>query len=301
MKRLSTLKFALFLTCLWPLMPTLGQSIKDVRINEIQVYNTDGLRDEYGQISSWIELYNAGYGKVDISGCTLKVKGKEYRIPKGDPATAIPTQGYIVFFAGGTPNKGTFHTNFTLDDTDFVEFYDVDGKLLNRFPFSPSDMVENTSYGWLKDHNGKEKLMQLPATTPASNNNTEEMISKAEMFRQADPIGIVLTLTAIIVVSIALTILFFIFKYMGNFHMRITAKKAEKIEANQIGGIKVIHGQKGRAITNDELAAIAVAIYKYSEEMHDEEDLTLTINKVSKTYSPWNSKIYSLRQIPNRR
>ena len=301
MKRLSIFQFTLCLIVWCPFIPLLGQSLKDVRINEVQVFNVDGFRDEYGQASSWIELYNMGYGKVDIAGCTLKVNGNEYRIPKGDPSTIISTQGYIIFFAGGTPNKGTFHTNFTLDDTDFIELYDVDGKLINRFQFSPSDVVENTSYGWLKDRTGKEKLTQLPATTPASNNNTEEMISQAEMFRQADPTGIVLTLTAIIVVSIALTILFCIFKYMGIFHMRLDARKAEKIGVNQIGGIKVLNGQKGRAITNDELAAIAVAIFKYSEEMHDEEDLTLTINRVSKSYSPWNSKIYSLRQIPNRR
>ena len=299
MKIFSTFKFALFLIGLCSSMSTLGQSIKDVRINEIQVYNTDGFRDEYGQASGWIELYNSGYGKVDIAGCTLKVKGYEYRIPKGNPATVISTQGYMVFYAGGTPNKGTFHTNFTLYDTDFVELYDVDGKLINRFSFSPADMAENISYGWLKDHNSKEKLMLLPATTPGSDNNTEEIIPSAELFRQADPSGIVLTLISIIIVSIVLTILFFIFKFMGDFHMGMAVKKAEKI--SQTGGFKVVSEKKSGVITNDELAAIALAIYKYSEDMHDEEDLTLTINKVSKAYSPWSSKIYSIRQFPNRR
>ncbi len=300
MKRLPIfIRYTVFLTGL--LLPILAsaQSIKDVRINEIQVHNTDGLRDEYGQISGWIELYNKGYGKVNVAGCILKVNGKEYRIPKGDPSTGIPPQGYVVFYAGGTPNKGTFHTNFTLDDTDFVELYDADGKLINRFQFNPADMTENVSYGWFEDHDGKEKLMQLPATTPGGNNNTEEKVSRAELFRQADPSGIVLTLISIIVVTIVLTALFFIFKYMGNFHIKVAEKKAERINREHIGDNHVT-GKSG-AITNDELAAIAVAIYKYSESLHDEEDLALTISRVSKAYSPWNSKIYSLRQIPNKK
>ena len=36
-------------------------------------------------------------------------------------------------------------------------------------------------------------------------------------------------------------------------------------------------------------------------EVHDVEDTILTINKVKKAYSPWNSKIYSLREVPNKK
>ena len=41
-------------------------------------------------------------------------------------------------------------------------------------------------------------------------------------------------------------------------------------------------------------AAIASAIHLYGEELHDIENTVLTINKVSRTYSPWNSKIHGL-------
>ena len=277
-------------------IPTIAQSIKDVRINEIQVYNVNGFKDEYGRTGSWIELYNKGYGKVNIAGCTLKVNGKEYKIPKVDPATIIPTRGYIVFFAGGTPNKGTFHTNFTLFDTDFIEFYDADGELIDCFRFNPADMVEDISYGWFEEHNGKEILRLLPATTPGSNNNTEEKIPRAEIFKQADPNGIVLTITNICVVTIALTLLFFIFKFTGRIHVRVAVRK-KMMSLKQNGE----NEKKKRAVTNDELAVIAIALYKYSKSMHDNEELTLTINKVSKAYSPWSSKIYGLRRIPNKR
>ena len=41
-----------------------------------------------------------------------------------------------------------------------------------------------------------------------------------------------------------------------------------------------------------------MAIHLYYAEIHDKEDAVLTINKISRTYSPWSSKIYGLRQNP---
>ena len=298
---MSFIKHSLFLIG-WSLAITVSaQSIKDVRINEIQVFNADGFRNEYGQASGWIELYNKGYGKVNVAGCTLKVRGKSYQIPKGNPATIIATRGYLVFYADGMPKRGPFHTSFTLEDTDFIELCDVDGNLINTFRFNPEDILEGVSYGWLETQSGEEKLMSLPSTTPGSNNNTESKVHRSEIFRQADPSGVVLTITNIVVVSIALTLLFFIFKYMGNYHVRkAAAKKTVKMATSQAENMKQTGGNK-KGVTNDELAVIAIALYQYSKSIHDYEDMTLTINKVSRAYSPWSSKIYGLRQIPNKK
>jgi hypothetical protein len=48
--------------------------------------------------------------------------------------------------------------------------------------------------------------------------------------------------------------------------------------------------QEGGAI-----AAIAVVLYLHFSEMHDEESNVITIKRVSRTYSPWSSKLYSMR------
>ena len=52
--------------------------------------------------------------------------------------------------------------------------------------------------------------------------------------------------------------------------------------------------------TGEETAAIAMALHEYLNDAHDVEDMILTINKVKRTYSPWSSKIYTLRQTPKR-
>ncbi|MDR1683654.1 MAG: lamin tail domain-containing protein, partial [Candidatus Symbiothrix sp.] len=52
--------------------------------------------------------------------------------------------------------------------------------------------------------------------------------------------------------------------------------------------------------SGDVFAAIAMAIYE-ATELHDEEHTILTIKNAARHYSPWNSKIYTLREIPNKR
>jgi hypothetical protein len=51
-------------------------------------------------------------------------------------------------------------------------------------------------------------------------------------------------------------------------------------------------------VAAEEAAAIALAIHMYKREIHDMESLTITLKKVSRVYSPWSSKIYTLRQNP---
>jgi hypothetical protein len=50
----------------------------------------------------------------------------------------------------------------------------------------------------------------------------------------------------------------------------------------------------GNMIPGEVSAAIGMAISLYLDELHDQETAILTIRKVGKSYSPWNSKIYNV-------
>ncbi|MDL2320047.1 OadG family protein [Alistipes sp. OttesenSCG-928-B03] len=283
-----------------------AQAINDIRINEIQVYNTDGLVDDYGHRVGWIELFNAGYSQVDIGGAYLKVRGKEYRIPKNDPRTKISPQGYLIFFAEGTAAKGTFHTNFTLEETDYIAFYDQGGKgaAIDSVGYDRSAMKENVTYGRLNESDRNAPFVELPMTTPRATNVTIEETPRHEMFRQQDPNGIVMAITAMSVVFSALVMLYLIFKLSGYIFKRIAARREEKAKApaeKSEPAVPVkVKSVEGR-IAGEELAAIAIALYQYSEDLHDIENTVLTINRGAKAYSPWSSKIYGLRQLPNKK
>ena len=59
-----------------------------------------------------------------------------------------------------------------------------------------------------------------------------------------------------------------------------------------------VHTSHNNEMSDEAAAAIALAIHMYKREMHDIESLTITLKKVSRIYSPWSSKIYTLRQNP---
>ena len=120
------------------------------------------------------------------------------------------------------------------------------------------------------------------------------------MMAKSDPYGIFLTLTAMCVTFLALAILFLVFKQIGKFHIK---KKSE----NAVEAVKDV-ANKEKADTSGQVsaetyAAISMAIHLFmiENEAHDFEDTVLTINKVSRTYSPWSSKIYTLRETPQRK
>ncbi|MDE5712119.1 MAG: lamin tail domain-containing protein, partial [Muribaculaceae bacterium] len=50
--------------------------------------------------------------------------------------------------------------------------------------------------------------------------------------------------------------------------------------------------------SGEAIAAIAAALAEHFGEGHDIEDTILTIRRMKRAYSPWNSKIYNLRVMP---
>ena len=68
------------------------------------------------------------------------------------------------------------------------------------------------------------------------------------------------------------------------------------------GKIFIIHKEKApesKIHYNDELAAaIITALKLYKSVIHDRESEMLTINRIARTYSPWNSKIHGLTSMP---
>ncbi len=62
-------------------------------------------------------------------------------------------------------------------------------------------------------------------------------------------------------------------------------------------GRVVVQGQ----LHEEEIAAIATALNLYCSDMHDRESEVLTILSIKRAYSPWNSKIHGLTQLPDRK
>ncbi len=302
-----------------------AQNISDIRLNEIVVTNTEGFEDDYGYRSGWIELFNTSYGTVNIAGCYLSTDPNNltmYMIPKGDVLTQIKPRQHTLFWADGVKEKGTFHISFKLDDAKEVYFVSTDGKTIVDKVVLPQ-LDTNQSYARKVDGEGNNKVESFvyksynksakakankdDATvegwvicenpTPSTNNITLDGISKASQIQEVDPIGIFLTLTAMAVTFLSLIVLFVIFKQIGKFHIKKKSENAKEATKTVSNSAKAdTSGQ----VSAEVYAAVSMAIhlYKLDNEAHDFETTILTIHKESKSYSPWSSKIYTLRETP---
>jgi Na+-transporting methylmalonyl-CoA/oxaloacetate decarboxylase gamma subunit len=115
-------------------------------------------------------------------------------------------------------------------------------------------------------------------------------------FSNINELALIITAVGYIVVFIALTALVIVIGRIAtiqNFFVRIKLRKKKKT-TEPVEDLPVV------SISADENAAICTALYLYFTEMHDEEKYVMTVKKVSRTYSPWSSKIYGVMNFSKR-
>ena len=275
-------------------------------LNEVLVDNRTNFQDDYGVHSAWIEIFNKSYGSADLAGCYLKHSSQPgdtavYFIPKGDVLTKIKPRQHALFWADDKPNRGTFHTNFLLetDKDNWIGLYDSGKKKLDEIVIPAGLLQADQSYARVDDAAAEWEVKDESAekyVTPSTNNKTLDKNVKMEKFEQHDSIGIGMAITAMAVVFIGLILLYIFFKFIGKASVRLRtdrAMKAKGITDREEAKEKMLGHAPGEVY-----AAIAMAIHEMQSDVHDVEETVLTITRVKRSYSPWSSKIYTLRETP---
>lgn len=283
-----------------------AQSATSLRINEVLVANDQNFQDDYGLHNAWIEIFNTSFASVNIEGCYLtndKDNPTKYPIPKGDVQTLIKPRQHVLFWADGMPRRGTFHVNFLLDPNkeNYIALYDSNGKTLIDEVTIPAGIPVDQSYARKEDGSATWVIKgegDHSYVTPSTNNMTLEKNEKIENFKKHDADGFGMAIIAMSVVFCGLLLLFVSFKIVGNISIKLGERNAMK--ATGITDKAEAKEKNLGSHTGEEAAAIAMALHEYMNDAHDVEDMILTINKVKRTYSPWSSKIYTLRQTPKR-
>lgn len=286
-----------------------AQSQGQMRLNEILVINTNDYQDDYGQQSSWIEIFNASYGTVDIGGCYISNDPsnlRKYQIPGGDVLTKIKPRQHVIFWADNQPFRGTFHVNFDLMGAEEIIFTKGDGKSIIdriRIPSALKDStMANKSYGRIEDGEGSiddngEGWAMLERTSASTNNAMVDKTAKPNRMKEMDPYGWMLALLAMSVVFIALIILYVIFKQIGKIYIKKDekAKAAVSAPATPAPAAPASTGRKG---ANDEINAAIIAaleMWMDSNQLHDEESGVLTITPGR---TGWSDKHEMLMKMP---
>jgi len=102
--------------------------------------------------------------------------------------------------------------------------------------------------------------------------------------------GLSIAITGYLIVFAALTIIFGVFYFLPKL-LKLRLKKKMIIKNSECAE------KISEEISGHTIAAISTAIYLFFNEQHDKESYDLTIKRISRRYSPWNSKIYGMNNI----
>ena len=282
------------------------RSNNNLLLNEVLITNEGNYQDDYGLHSAWIEIFNRSYGSADLAACLLRASSQPgdtstYFIPKGDVLTLIKPRQHSLFWADGEPRRGTFHTNFTLDPEkeNWIGLFDSGRNLIDQVTIPAGVLKTNQSYGRVSDAASQWEVKDGSAekyVTPSTNNKTIDSNAKMEKFEEHDSNGIGMSISAMSVVFCGLILLFIAFKVVGKASVSLSKRNAMK--AKGITDKQEAKEKKLGEAPGEIFAAIAMAMHEMQSDVHDVEDTVLTITRVKRSYSPWSSKIYTLRETP---
>lgn len=286
-------------------------------LNEVLVINESNYQDDYGRHSAWVEIFNKSYTSADLAGWYLKCSSQpgdtvSYFIPKGDVLTQVKPRQHALFWADGEPNKGTFHTRFTLDPerANWIGLYDSGNKLMNEVTVPAGILGADQSYARVTDAAEEWEVKGGSAdkyVTPSTNNKTLDSNAKRDKFARHDAAGIGMAISAMSVVFTGLILLYISFKFAGRtavgMHDRHKARKMAEREARSqsLSAAKAAEpsASTDEAPSGEVYAAIAMALYELQANVHDVESNVLTIRRSGS--SAWNDKSGTLRRMPQKR
>ncbi len=118
---------------------------------------------------------------------------------------------------------------------------------------------------------------------------------KARNAAENDRFGGAITIIAMSIVLCALILLSILFLGFGKISTMIHSSKKRKAHGVDATTKEDHHDESD---SGEVIAAISMALAEHTGQGHDIEDTILTIRRMRKAYSPWNSKIYNLRAVP---
>ena len=99
-------------------------------------------------------------------------------------------------------------------------------------------------------------------------------------------------LISIALVFTVLVLLVFVMQLFGGIFAQKPERKLAKVAEKPISD---------EQLHEEQIAAITAALKLYKSALHDRESEVLTIQSLKRAYSPWNSKIHGLTQLPDRK
>lgn len=315
-----------------------AQGAKGLRINEVQLSVEDstgltpGWVEIYNTTHATVDIrgcYIATNPAVLTTQNVAERTKMMYRIPSGDNVTKIAPRQQLVIEFDRHSNRGPLHMSAlvslvpakqNLQGKVWIGLFDANGNdLIDVVEFKATDVKKGINFARVRDGESIDehhRELKRPSkndfsdvakyiekdyanwaaigpdkVSPGTLNNfpTNERI--ADMKRE-DPRGGQIAITAMLIVFCGLLVLFLCFRLVSVLSVRQARINKMKATGASIENAKIASGEV--------YAAIAMALHEAGSDEHDWEETVLTINRVKRSYSPWSSKIYTLRHDPRK-
>lgn len=245
-----------------------AQTPADLRINEIAV-----MRDSSGVANDvWIEIYNSSTSRIDMQRLFISDDRNNLRkchIPANHNETQFPSRGFVVLDGDGQRDKGALHTSFDLSKSKWLYLVESNGYIIIDSAAVPQSGVSARAV----DGSGEWQIVQT--ATKGYSNMPDDGIANSEKFTTVDPYGGGVAIISMSVVFSVLIVLSLTFTLVGKFFKRKDEKLTVSVSTNNVTA------PKSTDSTDDDMAAVAVAVTLYLNDAHDDANHRLTIVRTS--------------------
>lgn len=152
------------------------------------------------------------------------------------------------------------------------------------------DWANSTEVNTIQESEELNQVMQAK-----EQDRKKRQAEKAKNAAQYDSFGGAITIIAMCIVVgalIVLSILFYCFGKISSYFQKSRKRKAHGVDQHSA------EEHHDELDSGEVIAAISMALAEHMGQGHDMEDTILTIRRMRKAYSPWNSKIYNMRVMP---
>ena len=145
--------------------------LADIIVSEFLADNKNGIRDDFGERSDWIELLNRGGEAVSLLGWSLTDESDnpaKWRFPN----VTIAPNSYLLVWASGRAlanPSSALHTNFRLSiEGEYLGLADPDGRIVSEFAPVYPPQRQDISYG--RDRTSPDLTGYFATPTPGAGN-----------------------------------------------------------------------------------------------------------------------------------
>ena len=114
-------------------------AFSQVVINEVCAINGNGIVDEDGDNSDWIELYNKGTNAINILNYSISDRSNERKFTFPS-ITILPDSFLLIFVSDKDRLLPIVHTNFKISEGETIYLFSESGKIADSFVLNETQL-----------------------------------------------------------------------------------------------------------------------------------------------------------------